>query len=155
PGDEVIVPSLSFIATANAARYLGAVPIFADIRGERDLNIDPDAIEAAITPRTKAIVVMHYAGFPCDMGPIQSLADRRGIWIIEDACHALMSEWGGRKLGTIGHVGCFSFFSNKNMTTAEGGMVVSCDPTIAERVRLLRSHAMTSHSYDRSHGHAS
>jgi dTDP-4-amino-4,6-dideoxygalactose transaminase len=154
PGDEVIVPSLTFVATANAARYVGAKPIFADIQGGHDLTIDPAAIEAAITPRTRAIAVMHYAGFPCDMGRITALAERHRLVVIEDACHALFSEHGGRKLGTIGHAGCFSFFSNKNMTTAEGGMVVTADAEIARRVRLLRSHGMTSLSYDRARGHA-
>jgi dTDP-4-amino-4,6-dideoxygalactose transaminase len=154
PGDEVIVPSLTFAATANAARYLGATAVFADICGEDDLNIDPDAIETAITPRTKAIVTMHYAGFPCQMGRIMEIADRHGLKVVEDACHGLLSEHAGQKLGTIGHVGCFSFFANKNMTTAEGGMVVSADPEIAARVRRLRSHGMTSLSYDRARGHA-
>ena len=154
PGDEVVVPSLTFAATANAARYVGAKPVFADIRGGDDLNIDPGAIEAAITPRTKAICVMHYAGFPCDMDRIMAVAERHGLKVVEDACHGLLSEHAGRKLGTIGHVGCFSFFSNKNMTTAEGGMVVSADPEVAARVRLLRSHGMTTMSYDRARGHA-
>jgi dTDP-4-amino-4,6-dideoxygalactose transaminase len=155
PGDEVIVPSLTFVATANAARYVGADVVFADVRSEQDLTIDPHAIEASITPRTKAIVVMHYAGFPCDMAAIAPLAERHGISIIEDACHGLFSTLSGRKLGTIGRVGCFSFFPNKNMTTAEGGMIVSDDAEIARKVRLLRSHAMTTSSYDRSRGHAS
>jgi bacteriocin-like protein len=154
PGDEVIVPSLTFAATANAARYVGATAVFADIRGGDSLNIDPDAIEAAITPRTRAICVMHYAGFPCDMGRIMAIAERHGLKVVEDACHGLLSEYAGRKLGTIGHVGCFSFFSNKNMTTAEGGMLVTGDPEIAARSRLLRSHGMTTMSYDRARGHA-
>jgi dTDP-4-amino-4,6-dideoxygalactose transaminase len=155
PGDEVIVPSLTFVATANAARYVGADVIFADVCGEQDLTIDPDAIEASITPRTKAIIVMHYAGFPCDMPAITALAQRHGISVIEDACHGVLSTLNGRKLGTIGRVGCFSFFPNKNMTTAEGGMIVTNDADIARRVRLLRSHAMTTVSYDRARGHAS
>ncbi len=154
PGDEIIVPSLTFVATANAARYVGAKPVFVDIGGGEDLNIDPDAVEAAVTHRTKAVIVMHYAGFPCDMERIMAIADRHGLKVIEDACHGLLSEHGGRKLGTIGNVGCFSFFSNKNMTTAEGGMVVTADPEIAARVRLLRSHGMTTMSYDRARGHA-
>lgn len=154
PGDEVIVPSLTFVATANAVRYVGAKPVFADILGEDDLTISPDSIAGHISPRTKAIIVMHYAGFPCDMPRIVDIADRHGLLIIEDACHALFSEQHGRRLGTVGRVGCFSFFSNKNMTTGEGGMVVTADPAIAERVRLLRSHGMTSLSYDRARGHA-
>ncbi|HUS95459.1 MAG TPA: DegT/DnrJ/EryC1/StrS family aminotransferase [Hyphomicrobiaceae bacterium] len=155
PGDEVIVPSLTFVATANAARYVGADVVFADVRDEQDLTIDPHAIEASITPRTKAIIVMHYAGFPCDMPAIVPLAARHGISIIEDACHGMLSTQEGRKLGTIGRVGCFSFFSNKNMTTAEGGMIVTDDAEISRKARLLRSHGMTTSSYDRSRGHAS
>jgi dTDP-4-amino-4,6-dideoxygalactose transaminase len=116
--------------------------------------MDPDAIEAAVTPRTKAIIVMHYAGFPCDMARITKIAERHDLRLVEDACHGLLSEYQGQKLGTIGHVGCFSFFSNKNMTTAEGGMVVTGDADLAARVRLLRSHGMTSLSYDRAKGHA-
>lgn len=154
PGDEVIVPSLTFVATANAARYVGARVIFADVRSDQDLTIDPQAIERLITPRTKAIVVMHYAGFPCDMALIMELADRNGIVVIEDACHGLLSMHNGRALGTIGRAGCFSFFPNKNMTTAEGGMVATDDEEIARKVRLLRSHAMTTVSYDRARGHA-
>jgi dTDP-4-amino-4,6-dideoxygalactose transaminase len=154
PDDEVIVPSLTFVATANAARYVGAKVVFADVRSERDLTIDPEAIERLITPRTKAIIVMHYAGFPCDMASIMNVASRNGISVIEDACHGLLSILNGRALGTIGRAGCFSFFPNKNMTTAEGGMVVTNDADLARRVRLLRSHAMTTVSYDRARGHA-
>jgi dTDP-4-amino-4,6-dideoxygalactose transaminase len=154
PGDEVIVPSLTFVATANAVRYVGAKVVFADVRSEQDLTIDPQALEQLITPRTKAIVVMHYAGFPCEMASIMDFADRNGISVIEDACHGLLSTINGRALGTIGRAGCFSFFPNKNMTTAEGGMVVTNDAEFARRVRLLRSHAMTAVSYDRARGHA-
>jgi dTDP-4-amino-4,6-dideoxygalactose transaminase len=154
PGDEVIVPSLTFVATANAARYVGAKVVFADVRSEQDLTIDPNAVEQRITSRTKAIIVMHYAGFPCDMTSIMGLADSHGISVIEDACHGLLSTFNGRALGTIGRAGCFSFFPNKNMTTAEGGMVVTNDAELARRVRLLRSHAMTTVSYDRARGHA-
>ena len=154
PGDEVIVPSLTFVATANAARYVGAKVIFADVSSERDLTIAPQAIAELITPRTKAIIVMHYAGFPCEMDAIMHLADRHGISVIEDACHGVLSTLNGRALGTIGRAGCFSFFPNKNMTTAEGGMVVTNDAELARRVRLLRSHAMTTVSYDRARGHA-
>ena len=154
PDDEVIVPSLTFVATANAARYVGAKVVFADVRSERDLTIDPEAIERLITPRTKAIIVMHYAGFPCDMASIMNVAARNGISVIEDACHGLLSTLNGRALGTIGRAGCFSFFPNKNMTTAEGGMVVTNEADLARRVRLLRSHAMTTVSYDRARGHA-
>jgi dTDP-4-amino-4,6-dideoxygalactose transaminase len=155
PGDEVIVPSLTFVATVNAARYVGAQPVFVDVISAERPVIDPAAIAAAITPRSRAVVVMHYGGFPCDMPEIDSVANQHGLQIIEDACHALLSEQGGRKLGSIGSFGCFSFFSNKNMTTAEGGMVVTANSEAAHRLRLLRSHGMTTLSYDRARGHAS
>lgn len=154
PGDEVIVPSLSFVATANAARYAGATPVFADVVSAERPAMDPASVAARITPRTRAIVVMHYGGFPCDMPAIMALAEQHGLLVIEDACHALLSEQGGRKLGGIGALGCFSFFSNKNMTTGEGGMVVTADAELAGRVKLLRSHGMTTMSYDRARGHA-
>lgn len=153
-GDEVICPSLTFVATANSIRYVGGVPVFADVKGAHDLTMDPLDIEAKITPKTKAILVMHYAGFPCDMDAILTLAKRYGLKIIEDACHAPFSEYNGKKLGTIGDVGCFSFFSNKNISTGEGGMLVTKDPEYAERAKLLRSHGMTTMSYQRAKGHS-
>ena len=152
-GDEVICPSLTFVATANAIRYVGAIPVFADIVGPHDLTIDPADIERKITPKTKAIMVMHYAGFPCDMDAIMSLAKCHDLKVIEDACHGPFSEYQGKKLGTIGDVGCFSFFSNKNISTGEGGMLITRHPEYAERAKLLRSHGMTSMSYQRAKGH--
>jgi dTDP-4-amino-4,6-dideoxygalactose transaminase len=143
PGDEVIVPSLTFVATANAVRYVGASPVFADIQGESDLTISPQSIEARLSTRTRAIIVMHYAGFACDMPAIMKLADRYGLCVIEDAAHAAGSSLEGRSLGTWGAVGCFSFFSNKNMTTGEGGMLVTQDDELAAKLRSLRSHGMT------------
>lgn len=119
-GDEVICPSLTFVATCNAIRYVGAFPVFADVKSLEDLTMDPDDIEHKITSRTKAIVVMHYGGFACDMGRIMELAGKHKLKIIEDACHGPLSEYNGKKLGTIGDVGCFSFFSNKNISTGEG-----------------------------------
>ena len=155
PGDEVICPSLTFVATANSALYVGATPVFADISSPEMPTISPSDVESKITPRTRAIVVMHYAGFPCDMDAINDVAQRHDCVVVEDAAHAPLTEYKGRKVGTLGDVGCFSFFSNKNMTTAEGGMVLTNNQNIAERVRLLRSHGMTSLSYDRFKGHAS
>jgi dTDP-4-amino-4,6-dideoxygalactose transaminase len=152
--DEVIVPSLTFVATANAVRYVGGVPVFADIEGPGWLTISPDSIERAITAKTRAILVMHYAGFPCDMPAIMDIAHRHNLVVLEDSAHAIGSELDGRKLGTWGQVGCFSFFSNKNMTTGEGGMLATDDDATAERLRLLRSHGMTSLSWDRHKGHA-
>lgn len=154
PGDEVIVPSLTFAATANAIYYTGAKPVFADISSIDDLTISPQDIEKKITPRTKAIMVMHYGGFTCAMDEIMEIAKQGNLAVIEDAAHAPGATYKGRKLGTIGAVGAFSFFSNKNITTAEGGMVVTNDSKIAEKAKLLRSHGMTTSSYDRAKGHA-
>ena len=154
PGDEAIVPSLTFVATANAVRYTGATPVFADVAGEYDLNISFQSIEKAITPRTRAIIVVHYGGYACDMPNIMELARERGLKVIEDAAHAVGSELGGIKLGIWGDIGCFSFFSNKNMTTGEGGMIVTNDDAYSERLHLLRSHGMTSLTWDRHKGHA-
>jgi len=154
PGDEVIVPSLTFVATANAVLYTGAEVRFADIIGPDDLTIDPEAVEAAVTLRTKAIIVMHYAGYPCRMREISAVADKYGLRIIEDAAHAPGAALDGRPLGSWGDVGCFSFFSNKNLSTGEGGMLTTNDDRLAERVRLMRSHGMTSLTYDRHKGHA-
>ena len=153
-GDEVICPSLTFVATVNSIRYLNAIPVFADIKNYDDLTIDPEDIESKVTDKTKAIVVMHYGGFACDMEAILKIAKKYSLKVIEDACHGPLSEYNGKKLGTIGDVGCFSFFSNKNISTGEGGMLVTNDPELFERVKLLRSHGMTSLSYERSKGHS-
>src|SRR3990172_9358679 len=154
PGDEVIVPSLTFVATANAVRYTGATPVFADLESLDWLNISPASIEARITDRTRAILVVHYAGFPCDMPAILEIARRHKLVVLEDSAHAIGSELDGRSLGTWGVIGCYSFFSNKNMTTGEGGMLATDDLNLAEKLRLLRSHGMTSLSWDRHKGHA-
>jgi dTDP-4-amino-4,6-dideoxygalactose transaminase len=154
PSDEVITPSLTFVATVNAIRYVGAVPVFCDIKGLDDLTIDPVLLESLITDKTKAIVVMHYGGFPCDMDRIMRIAKKHDLKVLEDACHGPLSEYHGKKLGTIGEIGCFSFFSNKNISTGEGGMLVTDDPKIYERGKLLRSHGMTSLSYERAKGHS-
>ena len=154
PGDEVIVPSLTFVATANAALYTDADVRFADIGGEADLNISPQSIERQITPRTMAIAVVHYGGYPCRMREIMAIAERRHLAVVEDAAHAPGATLDGRSLGTWGDAGCFSFFSNKNLATGEGGMVVTNRDDIAERVRILRSHGMTTLTWDRHRGHA-
>jgi dTDP-4-amino-4,6-dideoxygalactose transaminase len=155
PGDEVIVPSLNFVAAANTIAHVGATPVFCDVKGMDDLNLDPDDVAAAITPATKAIVVLHYGGFACDMGAVLELAERHRLVVIEDAAHAPGSRCDGRMCGTLGAIGCFSFFSNKNLPVGEGGMVVTDDDEIAERIRLLRSHGMTTLTWDRHRGHAS
>ncbi|MFC1878363.1 DegT/DnrJ/EryC1/StrS family aminotransferase [Chloroflexota bacterium] len=154
PGDEVIVPSLSFVATANAVLYTGAQVRFADILGPDELTISPVEIEKQITDRTKAIIVMHYGGFPCRMSEITALAERHGLAIIEDSAHAPGASLNGVSLGVWGEAGCFSFFSNKNISTGEGGMLVTNRDDIAEKVRLMRSHGMTSLTWDRHQGHA-
>ena len=153
-GDEVVVPSLTFVASANAIRYTGATPIFADVVGEHDLNISLQAIRNAISPRTKAIMVVHYGGYACDMSGILDLAKEHQLFVIEDAAHAVGSWLHEMHLGTFGDVGCFSFFPNKNMTTAEGGMLVTDNEQIAEKARIMRSHGMTSLTWDRHQGHA-
>ena len=154
PGDEVIVPSMTFVATANAIRYVGAVPVFADIGGEDDLNLSVDSILENISVRTKAIIVVHYAGYACDMPRILEIAKQYNLTVIEDAAHAIGAHLDNRMLGTWGQIGCFSFFSNKNMTTGEGGMLVTDNDELAAKLRLLRSHGMTSLTLDRHQGHA-
>jgi len=152
--DEVILPSLTFVATANAVLYTHARPVFADISALDDLNISPADIERRITPRTKAITVVHYGGFPCDMESITAVAQRYGLFVIEDAAHAPGAELDGRKVGTFGDVACFSFFSNKNLAVGEGGMVVTNRDDLAEKIRVQRSHGMTTLTWDRHRGHA-
>ena len=132
PGDEIIVPSLTFVATANAIRYTGATPVFADIVGENDFNISTQSIQRLITKKTRAIIVVHYGGYACHMPNIMALAREHNLRVIEDAAHAVGSELEGRKLGSWGDLGCFSFFSNKNMTTGEGGMIVTDDEPISK-----------------------
>lgn len=153
-GDEVIVPALSFVATANVIRYVGANPVFADIRSYEDFSVDPEDVARRVTSATKAIIVMHYGGFSCEMDHIMDIAQEEGIAIIEDAAHAPDSDYKGRKLGSIGDIGCFSFFSNKNISCAEGGAFVTNRNDYAEKAKLLRSHGMTAVSYDRAQGHA-
>ena len=153
-GDEVICPSLTFAATVNAIRYVNATPVFCDIKSPDHINIDADKIEALITSKTKAIAVVHLAGFPCEMDKIMGIAKKHNLKVVEDACHGPLSEYKGKKLGTIGDVGCFSFFSNKNISTGEGGMIITNDSELDKKIRLLRSHGMTTMSYQRAQGHA-
>ncbi len=154
PGDEVICPSLTFVATVNAIRYVNAIPVFVDVKSMDDLTIDPDDIEKKITPRTKAIILMHYGGFACDMKRIMAITEKYDLKLIEDACHGPLSEYEGKKLGTFGTFGCFSFFSNKNISTGEGGMIITNDDRLHEKAKLIRSHGMTSLSFDRAKGHS-
>lgn len=154
PGDEVLCPSLTFAASANCIRYAGATPVFCDIVGPDHINMDPIDIERKITHKTKAIVVVHMGGFSARMDEIMAIAKRHNLKVIEDACHGPLSEYHGKKLGTIGDCAAFSFFSNKNISTGEGGMFISNNREMAEKARLLRSHGMTTMSYQRALGHA-
>jgi perosamine synthetase len=138
PGDEVITTPFSFAATANVILLVGATPVFVDIDPET-YTIDPALVEAAITPRTRAILPVHLYGHPCDMKRLEALATAHQLFLIEDACQAHAARIDGRPVGSLG-TGCFSFYPTKNMTTGEGGMVTTNDPRIAERVRLMRSH---------------
>lgn len=153
-GDEVICPSLTFVATANCIRYVGATPIFCDVASYGDYGISPEHIEKLITPKTRAIIPMHYAGFPCNMDAIMDIAKHHNLYVIEDACHGPLSEYKGKKLGTIGDIGCFSFFSNKNISTGEGGVLVTNSEEVYNRAKLARTHGMTTMSYQRAKGHA-
>ncbi len=154
PGDEVIVPSLTFVASVNSVLYAGATPIFADIVSEDDLTISPDDIERKITSRTKAILVVHYAGYPCHMDEIMAIAQKHRLAVIEDAAHAPGAKLNGTFCGSFGDYGCFSFFSNKNLATGEGGMIVTNRDDLAEKIKLARSHGMTSLTLDRYKGHS-
>jgi perosamine synthetase len=138
PGDEVITTPFSFAATANVVRLVGATPIFVDIEPDT-YNIDPALVEAALTPRTRAVLPVHLYGNPCDIERLEQLASRYHLVLIEDACQAHAATVGARPVGSFG-TGCFSFYSTKNMTMGEGGIVTTNDPAIAERLRLLRSH---------------
>lgn len=155
PGDEVVCPTLTFVASANAPRSLGASVRLVDSVGEDDLCIDPAAVEAAVGPRTRAIVVVHFAGFACDMAAIQAIAEPRGIPVIEDCAHAIFTRHRGRALGLHGRVGCFSFYTNKNATCGEGGALITDDAELAESLRQLRSHGMTAPTLDRRRGRSS
>lgn len=153
PGDEVLVPSLSFVASSNAVLYVGAKPVFVDVSSLDNLNLSPEDVQTKISPRTKAIVVVHYGGYLADVKRIRNIAKKHRLRIIEDSAHAIGADLDSRMAGTFGHVGCFSFFSNKNMATGEGGMLVTDDDRLASRLRLLRSHGMTSMTLNRHQGH--
>jgi len=151
PGDEVITTPFTFIASANSIVFAGAKPVFVDI-DERTYNIDPGQIEAAITPRTKAILPVHLFGNPCDMEAILDIAARRGLVVIEDACQAHGASIKGQMVGGFG-TGCFSFYPTKNITTAEGGIVTTNDDALADRARLIRNHGQRERYYHESLGY--
>jgi len=137
PGDEVIMPSFTFVSTANAFVLRGAVPVFVDIRSDT-LNIDESLIETAVTPRTRAICVVHYAGVSCEMDAILDIAARHGLKVIEDAAQGILSTYKGRRLGSIGHLGALSFHETKNVISGEGGALLINDPALVERAEIIR-----------------
>jgi len=141
PGDEVITSPLTFLASANCVLYCGATPVFADVDPET-LNLDPAAAEAALTPRTKAILPIHFAGLPCNMEAIHAIARPRNLTVIEDAAHALGAETGGRRIGGLSHLTTFSFHPVKHITTGEGGMVTTNESALADRLRKFRNHGI-------------
>lgn len=149
PGDEVIVPTLTFTATAEVIRYMGADPVFVDA-DPVTLNIDVDAVKAAITSRTKVVMPVHYGGLACDMDPILALAREHGIKVVEDAAHAFPTRYKERLIGTLeSDVTVFSFYANKTMTTGEGGMVVTRDAAVASRIKMMRIHGISRDAFDR------
>ncbi|HKJ00685.1 MAG TPA: DegT/DnrJ/EryC1/StrS aminotransferase family protein [bacterium] len=139
PGDEVIVPAMSFVATANVVVRAGARPVFVDVE-LRSRNVTPEAVAKAITPRTRAVIPVHFSGLAVDMPPLYELARKHDLLIVEDAAHAIGTEVGGRKVGAFGNPVCFSFHPNKNMTTIEGGAVASGDPAFVKRLEAIRFH---------------
>lgn len=141
PGDEVIVPTLTFIATANVVSYCGAVPVFADC-DPHTWCLDPASVARLITPRTRGIIAVHLFGHPCDMDALTALAAEHGLWVVEDAAEALGAQYRGRPVGSLSAAAAFSFFGNKTLTTGEGGMVVTQSHQLAERMRLFRNQGM-------------
>ena len=141
PGDEVIVPAMSFVASANVVVRVGAVPVFVDV-GLRSRNIEVAQIEAALTTRTRAIMPVHFAGLPADLDAVNAIASRHGLRVTEDAAHAIGSSWRGRRIGSFGDIVCFSFHPNKNMTTIEGGAIVTADAELLASVEQLRFHGI-------------
>jgi dTDP-4-amino-4,6-dideoxygalactose transaminase len=148
PGDEIITTPMTFCATVNAIIHAGAQPVLADI-DPITLNIDAQEIGKKISSKTKAVIVVHFAGRPCDMDSIETLARSRGIAIIEDCAHAIETEYKGKKAGTIGDLGCFSFYATKNITTGEGGMVLSDDESSIARIKMLALHGLSRDAWDR------
>ena len=149
PGDEVIVPPITFVATANAALYCGATPVFADVVSST-LLLDPAAVEARLTARTKAVIAVDYAGQPCDYDALARIVSRHGAALVADACHSLGASYYGRKVGTLADATVLSFHPVKHITTGEGGMVLARDPAVADRARTLRNHGITTDHRQRS-----
>ncbi len=161
-GDEIIQPAINFVAASNMTVAIGAIPIFGDIIDLTEPTLDPAEVDRRITPKTKAVVIMHYGGYLCRMREISEICRRNQIPIVEDACHAVgarcvdpaVKHLHGKMAGTLGDIGCFSFFSNKNMATGEGGMITTARDDLALRIRSMRSHGMTTLTWDRHRGHA-
>lgn len=152
--DEVIIPALTFVADANVVRMVGARPVIADSHSQDNWNVSLATIKACATDKTKAIIVVHYAGYPCEIGPISEFCKENNIFLIEDVAHAPGAEFAGKKCGTFGDISCFSFFTNKNISIGEGGMVCTMSQKLAERIGFLRSHGMTTLTLDRHRGRA-
>ncbi|MBU1628145.1 DegT/DnrJ/EryC1/StrS family aminotransferase [bacterium] len=152
--DEVIIPSLTFVADINVVKMVGAVPVLADSTSFEDWNINPDDIERKITDKTKAVIVVHYAGYPCNMDAIKEICKRHSLFLIEDAAHAVGAEYKGQQCGSFGNIACFSFFTNKNLSVGEGGMYVSISEELDKKGKYLRSHGMTALTLDRHQGRA-
>ncbi len=148
PGDEVIVPAMTFVATANAVEDVGATPVLVDVEPGTG-NIDVQAVRSAITPRTRAIVPVHYAGRPVDLDALNALRDEHGLVIIEDAAHALGAEWDGKRIGSHGNLTAFSFYATKNITTAEGGALATACPQTAAEVERLALHGLSVGAWQR------
>jgi dTDP-4-amino-4,6-dideoxygalactose transaminase len=154
-GDEVLVSAMTFVAAAAAIRYCGGTPVFVESIGPSDLNMDPDDVARCIGPKTRAVLATHWMGYACDLPALERLCDEHGLLLIEDAAQSITATCAdGRLTGTIGTAGCFSFFSKKQLSIGEGGMIVSADEELAAKARLLRSHAMTSVTWDRHRGYA-
>lgn len=148
PGDEVIIPAITFVATWEVITYFGAVPVLADVEKDTHL-LDVDSFLKSITPKTRAVIPVHYSGQPCDMDPIMEIARSKNIWVIEDAAHSLPAYYNGRAVGTIGDITCFSFYATKTITTGEGGMLTTDNPQIADRVKRLRLHGISRDAWNR------
>lgn len=153
-GDEVIIPALTFVADINVVRIVGATPVLADCGSYEDWNITAETIKKVITPKTKALILVHFAGFPCQMDEIMTLCKENNIAVIEDCAHAPGAKYKGQAVGTFGEYGCFSFFTNKNLSVGEGGMLTTCDESLAQKARYFRSHGMSALTLDRYKGRA-
>src|SRR5919198_1566832 len=147
PGDEVVVPAITFVASAAAVRYCGATPVIAEVKGTHDLGIDPEDVERRLNDRTRAVCAVHYGGYPADVTALRELCEARGLALVEDSAHH-------PGLAPAGLAGCFSFFSNKVLSCGEGGLLATDDDEVAATARSLRSHAMTSGTWDRHRGHS-